>query len=746
MALFPRLTSAFVEARTSVVLGEIVSLGEDNEPLPKGQAVPQCRVYVKAQWDDEWTLEQHAHPLATVWALSPQSLGSAEINWTYGRGLRTGEIVFGTVYPIGATYLIKIEWDSWYGITTSTWYGMVARVNNELGGVQKDENDFLYRTGRQRLQCVSLVKVLLDTPIRFSAYWDEDSETIKHIERGLTFNQPGPDGLPRGNRSHLKHDGSYLFSNEVDDGDFWSIKDIVEYLCIYNSPRDKAGVDRVSFTISEDSLSYLGAGSFRPVIETEGNNLKQILDQLITPERLLAYTIDVNDDGELELIVYSLYHGADPLAIDGQLLALPNARKLDIAFDTAIGDAFQLTDYLSPAERVRIRGARATSTFSISHADDTLVKKWATSLETVYEAGASGWADYSTPDDSERKQRLNAAVRGRSDLRTVYALFGIPNTWDGTAKNGVGAGAAVSVFNWTSELEDFQFYNREVYLDPMTPLLTGYDYTNQDHPEPSGDGDYQPLPPLVVIANDAGQYYNIEQIGRGAIGAQVHNTQSYAWSASVNVPHQSRNLYLPVQGEAQHILDKNGFSPLPVDDNHGAWEWENIIATVTVQWDVFCEGAWPATKGDLPNTDYVREVVLYAGDNYRLDWLAAGTVVGLETADGTLQRAYAGMWLQDDRKKLLERAKLAFEWLRRPRQALTFNTCRITREIRLGDLIRYFGELLPVGFQTNSQSLPEVNCVVSEIRIEAPMGDLNNPPPAPRIVYVTDFIERPYFF
>lgn len=41
MSLFPRLTGAFAEKVT------IVSLGEANEPLPKGRVVPECRVYVR---------------------------------------------------------------------------------------------------------------------------------------------------------------------------------------------------------------------------------------------------------------------------------------------------------------------------------------------------------------------------------------------------------------------------------------------------------------------------------------------------------------------------------------------------------------------------------------------------------------------------------------------------------------------------------------------------------------------------
>lgn len=741
MLFIGEFIGAVTEPRTTVDLTDDVTLGAE-DPVPMGQYVPACRVYTKNGYGDDWTLEEQVHAVMTQWNLAP-TIPTAELHWSYGLGMVAGQSVFRRYDPILQSQfgllLIKIEWDAWYeGGTKLVWYGTVGNVIDEQGGVQIRVEEGVqrkYRTGKQRVCCVGLEKMLLDTVVRHAHWWNEDDETVQDLDRGLVFNLPGPDGQPRGNRTLEKHEGTYLFSGNTEEGEgFWNVPQIIEYLCAYNSPRNKAGVERVSFIVSPESLAIAGAGLFRPVVETEGRTLHEIFNQLISKERLLAWFLKINDAGDVELVITSLSHFT--VALESQLLALPNPRPLDIRFDTAIGSALHVVSWHEPVDRVRVRGARARSVFSISFTDTNLTAGWTDTQEGAYENAASARPDYNDNGDHEHQKKLNATVRGRPELKEVFAYFKLPDDWPGTAKNGEGAGTAVTVYPWISEQSNFRFYNREVFVLPTLPLKSGYDYTVSAAPvTPAAlnEGPHDPLPPVVVIKDADNLWHDIHDIARGAGAAQVHGKQSLAWSADVLVPEQSRGFYLRVQGEPQHILATNDFSPLPADDDHGSWDYQQIIATIAVEWDAYAEGVHPPAA-EVPIVDYVREAVFYSHGDYHLDWINAGTVVGIKQ-DGTLARVYAAGWLADDRAKLNERAKLAFQWYSKPRQSLEFSTTKIQAEILLGDLVRQFGELI----------IQEVNCIVSAIRIDAPLGTIEQAPPAPKITYTTDYTDMPDF-
>jgi hypothetical protein len=143
--------------------------------------------------------------------------------------------------------------------------------------------------------------------------------------------------------------------------------------------------------------------------------------------------------------------------------------------------------------------------------------------------------------------------------------------------------------------------------------------------------------------------------------------------------------------------------------------------------DHYCEAV--VESNELPIV--VRERVIEAGPEYRLIWIARGTVVGLDS-DGLLLTRTSDEYLQDDRDKLLEIAKLAHLWYGRSRVPFQLMTKTLTNELDVGTYIYDV---------TNGSEDPVYSyTVVTEIEIQNPRAENSLTMPA-TMVFKTDFSE-----
>ena len=108
---------------------------------------------------------------------------------------------------------------------------------------------------------------------------------------------------------------------------------------------------------------------------------------------------------------------------------------------------------------------------------------------------------------------------------------------------------------------------------------------------------------------------------------------------------------------------------------------------MTVEADAYCEARWPL-DGSLPSGVPLEKLVIDAGDNYRLDTITPGTVVGIE--NGTPITTVGGT-LRDDRKELQTIACLAYEWYGIERRPLDVTFQHIKNVFRLGMLLTTIG-------------------------------------------------------
>lgn len=714
--------------------------------------VATSQVYLRDGWEGEWTLQPNLFCQFCTWKIAPE-YPVAELHWRYGYKFATNEAGYEIVSPLSTSVLstrsyvmIKIN-STESGGTPLYWFGMLGHLVDDQGATTYHNvsgSDYPVRTGRQRIACVGLEKLLSEQPLTFAKVWDDTTSATLSVRRALTFNETGCNGTLTGNRSLTKHSGCYLFSNLVrEDEQFWQIPDIVEYLLKHHPPSTKLGVNNFDFTISADDLALLGAGQYRPHVPTEGRSIKQILDQLVSRQYLYGYYLEASPLSDtITLRIVSFAHRT--IASNARLLALPNTNPINVNFETNLGTARLDTSHYEPVSRVRVRGERVRVVCTLSHEDTTLVKNWSDAQETTFEAAASGQGGYSALT-SEQKQRANEIARSVLSVRDVFASWKLPDDWIGQAGDGLGGGlSSILPPALANPDEDpaqnySTLYQREVYLLPTLPLLSGYDYTGNSgegqrlNPTAESDGPYLERRPLVLIADADEKYYDVAQIGAVGQSSDDADEESFSWSADVHVPIHERMLILQVQGEPQHILGKVDFTPLADDPELGRWDWQTMLVTVAVELAAYCEGTYPPF--DQVAFDVLREKVFYSHGEHRLDWLHPYTVVGVNPT-GTLQTNSTGGYLRDDRQQLEERAKLIYEWFKIPRRNVEFSTTIVNNEILLGAMIRFWGHAWTT----------EINGVVDTITFESPSGTLETPPEKPTIRYSTSFANLPEFY
>jgi hypothetical protein len=210
---------------------------------------------------------------------------------------------------------------------------------------------------------------------------------------------------------------------------------------------------------------------------------------------------------------------------------------------------------------------------------------------------------------------------------------------------------------------------------------------------------------------------------------QTDAAENYDWAATVRIPPDDRAVEINVQSAPQHVIAHTDFTALAADDDLGENDYREAIFTVCLQDDRYAQEEW----GGDDTVDCERTKIIWAGDEYRVDWVAFGTVVGIADG-GTLQRSLGG-FVHDDRDQLLEIAKVAHAFYSRERKVLQVETDNPTTDLELGDMLINLG--LDDGGDTNHYHAA-INSVITEIRVFNPRADAGAIPPPVRMRITTD--------
>lgn len=699
-----------------------------------------ARVYFRTKWSGEWQLQSHVEVDELTWSCAP-SLPTAVMTWHYGLIGRPGAAGLGRVFRKSGIhrYYVKIVADVEYSLAggwqSVEWYGIIDLVQDRVDGAVYSVGlaPTVIARGEQKIIAYGLERMLQEQFVTTS-WWREGNGGPLEIERGLTFNERG-----LANRHTTRWVWkSYLFAGKREEATFWSTRDAVEYLLRYQTPKNFNGIHVPRFRLADGHELRLPDWD-KPQLPTHAQRTYDLLEQLIPRQRLLGWFCTVVNN-EVLVNLYTYTATKVNLGIAGRsIVANTNQLHLVPDFDrTAEVDLKEST--VGAYDQVIVQGARRRSCWTICFDDGSLDRGWSDGLQEIYNAGASEAGDYPASAEVKERQQRNAEARAADLVRPVFRKFVITSDWNRRAAAGVtegvyytpGGGAAV--FPVAADDAGFPVFRLEMELEPTLPLLIGVDYSvdkieKQTFNELNASLGKHEMPPLVawkLPLASAERYCNIEHLGKMAELERIEDLEKHTWSASVRVLDHEPAFELNVIGDPQHVLAKDDFDPLPEDEKIGPLsdhDWREMFVTVSMLDDRYVEGRYPTALD--PMIDAPRILVIDAGDGYKQDFVARGTIVGIEGTTGQLQRSTGG-YVRNDTQLLVSAARVAFEFYGPIRRVLTI-TSELTeylRQLSLGQYVVKIGEDV-------DQNVPPlaVNSPITELKLVIPRGTPENTPP-----------------
>lgn len=658
------------------------------------------KVYTAADWADEWTEVPYLYA-NWVYQGTGTDESKAELEWRFGEGLQPDKATFAAYAAKSLlNRYVKVEIEQGEGEDPIVWIGYITEQSTDRQGA------FIRGNARRLMGGQAFMAFGLETQLQQTiaetSWVLKSDETEVEILRGLTFNGENPFGN-YGNRSSARGSlDAYLFTDELDNADFWTTKDIVEYLIAYHPPQSIDGNKYIVWKLTDNAKMMLPDWD-RPVVETDGRSVFSIIASLCDMRRMLSFKVSVNDSNEVELDVFSF--NADALTLPSGATHPANPDTVVLDFDRAVDiqQAFLRDSSSHTVEQVRAVGARKRAIFTISALDETLVSDWKTEDKTDYDAGPSG---ISALDQDVQEWRI-ANYRSADNLERVYSWFRLPTDWDGNVGDGVAGGEKNKAF------PDDDDYGEELYYIPRLRFSRSLPREFFDvAPDESPNAEFRPIVLMrdPDLDEETDRYLNVEHFARAAEMERAggEGGGGRMWGISVQVQPDAPGLILRVSGAPQHVIADGTFSPIAtVTEIAPEVDWrDNLLATVMMDLDSRVMAKYPPDDevGADPH-DVAKVVVVNLGNAARLDYVAPGTVSGHD--DGELQtHDSAGDYLRDDREWLRDIAKFVYEWYGVERQAFNFAFRQLSSVLSVGQLITTIGA---------AETEEEVNSVVTGI-------------------------------
>jgi len=342
-------------------------------------------------------------------------------------------------------------------------------------------------------------------------------------------------------------------------------------------------------------------------------------------------------------------------------------------------------------------------------------RDWRPAWQDEYGTGASDDPAYPLFVEQLDRERMNIIARSRPHLERVYSAFRLPLDWDGQAGNGVG-GAKAPVLPADIEPGDGpeQYYRPDLRLLNHLPFLD-VEETTEAAPK------YQRPRLFLKIDSDPDRYVQVERLAEAAALEGDGDGAGRRWSAYFGVSEHVAGFQIKVTGAPQHIIAKTDFIPLvSVPERLPELDYlDNLVATVFMEADRYVTQSWPAQPAA---SDVLRRVDIDIGERGRLDYVAEGTVIGVDP-DGELQHQAIAVWWRDDRPVMLDLARFAYEWYSVPRKAFLLEFRQISQILRIGQFITTIGA---------GATLEQTNCLVTSVTWDLERG---------RTEVTTDFAE-----
>jgi hypothetical protein len=655
-------------------------------------------------------------------------IDSAELEFQFGPGMKQ---IAGTAF---ADYT-PLELDGQFvRITVDTspvmqWVGVIVDdLRSRFGGA--------LLKGKQTLTAVGLEWFLGRRQIDSAVFYLNSRLMRPEVFNGPRL-APVTGKVTRGNRDATLSSGTPVFDDGVGAAQEWTAAEMIAHLIKFQFPVDSANAAQPTTWVL-DSASAAKLASYKPTIPTEGRTPLELLQAILAPSRGFCWWLAFSEDlfgGTSTITIYADTLAAAAVSLPGGGTLPANTRQFSLDFqnDGRVRD-FSVQKLLTTRYRqVKCRGARMTSTLTLGFGDGTLDEGWTTAEETAYKDAASADADYGALAAEDQSAR-NDAVRRRADLWRAYGAFQIPDGWDQKSGDGVGTPR-----NWSfpvlsttgSVLGNLPINQLGLRVLPATRLLRGSDYRDIEDITTTASADL-PIeyePPLVWIEvapfveevtgpepadEKPARYQLVDKLADAdfGVGAEATELASYYVYALEGAP----GFALRSGGGVAHTIAKDSFTGAEPTGTEPQLDYNKLRATLTIEADTYCEAVWPETPTGSVLTE---ELVVYLGEEYRLDFLPAKTMVGTDSGVPVLTN---GGLLRDDREKLLAIAKQLFQWYSVPRKVFGASWQRIA-EFTGGGKFLAVGSLLTTIEVGGS---PEtVSAVINEVAWDLTTGEMS---------------------
>jgi len=699
-----------------------------------GQLITEFRaatVEIKQSLDDAvWTATTFLY--CDKLTLAVNAYDEAELSRELGDMLHFGTDFYAQYSPLallGRYVRITIHPDEDTADSDIVWVGFIIGTAKQRSAVKGEGMAQLLTGKKQVLRAVGM-EYFLDRVQIYSAVVGEDTV----IQRTLPFNggkgvSLDADTRTRANRSDATNgDGSYTFAASGETGELWKLGEIVDYLTAYYTTRTTADVTAPApFRLNAgDAFANVLAG-IAPTLDPDGMTVFQVLSKLLSPQRgfvwWLEYVEGAGPPGVCEIRVETLAASAITLPSTGTVPANRDQQTLDFDTERDVEDVIMAEAGSRVYHQIIARGARMTSTGTLAVAGDgaELIVDWQSVIEDGYKAASSSEAGYAALTTAQKKTRNDAFQKAERFYR-VYSAFRLDPAWDGKSGDG-GDGDR----NWTfpvlsntgSVLGTLEYAIEGLRLLNLTRLKRGWNYQDTsdiEETQPTGsEAEYMPTFAILQVAEAESasvpeKYQFVEKMSEHDFAAGGLVSDKISTSYNLRMQQTVPGVLLDSDG-VQHAAALNHWTAAEPTGTDPQVDYATLRVTTTIEADSYAEGKFPADV-DLPAGVPLQKLVLYAGDEYRLDFLAANTIVDLRNGEPVLTN---GGVLRDNRPHLNDIARVAYEWYQQDRLPVTMTFRQVRNLFRLGMLITTIG---------SSVTQETVNSVVSMITYDLTNGSM----------------------
>lgn len=656
--------------------------------------MPRAIVRTRASWSDAWQERPDLFCESISWEL--YGIGSASLVWNYGQIVRSGS---DTVEPVPKleilNHWVSIEYMPENGDGPDFWYGIVTSVAQDThGGMQGAVS------GDQRF--IAHTPEILFTRVQItSSYARTTAGSITQVPYGITFNEVFTRASTAsgqqiiGNRRFSPDED--LFTLSESNATPWTLENIVNYLTAY--------VD-VSFPTAGPAVlgdPYFPMSTYTPAnVVTHGRTVYDILNEVIDRRRGIAWT------------VRPLTYAADPIGfyvevfslspVDVELPGLDDLQANTDTLEIEIYDAQDIdrcvvtSDALTQYQQVIVEGGNVGTVFTIPVLWPGLTSNvGGETFGQEYQEAASNLPGYNDKDLAEQKA-LNDKLRMSDRLRDGVSRYRISDNYlsylfVGFSPENDNLSAAGSYLTYAGEVrEDEVLYPSSIKLESYLPMT---------------DANGAAIRPLIFdVKTSTGAsartnpfdrthtYRDLSNAGITASENEAERKNGTPVSVAVEVA-DNGPVFGVLADNVQHSIwgyTRDDPWPYAVSETSASFaDTRDMLVTLYARSPKRVRVSYPTTPTTENNWDQTQKLLIRAGDDYRLDAIKPYTILGPYT-DGT----YPGpdfttdiVPLRDDRPTMRTIARLAWEWYRKQRKALSIAWRQVLPydTIRVGVLI-----------------------------------------------------------